>query len=238
MTIKLGKKTLITLLILLIVAAIYNVVYFVVPWKRELSNAAFWVTYGCTWLALVFAGIVTAIAFGKKDLKSRVFGIPIFYVGYCVVILQLVIDFVVMGVGSWYVIKYWIPLIIEVLVYGIAAISIIARTAYRDSIDQMETKAEQKKAFIKEFRIELDVLVSSNKIDSIKPELDTLAEKVRYTDPVSSSAVTEVEDQIVNEFELLQKAISDGEADKAKNLISKVSNLLDERKARLKADRK
>ena len=238
MTIKLGKKTLITLLILLIVAAIYNVVYFAVPWKRELSNAAFWVTYGCTWLALVFAGIVTAIAFGKKDLKSRVFGIPIFYVGYCVVILQLVIDFVVMGVGSWYEIKYWIPLIIEVLVYGIAAISVIARTAYRDSIDQMETKAEQKKAFIKEFRIELDVLVSSNKIDSIKPELDTLAEKVRYTDPVSSSAVTEVEDQIVNEFELLQKAISDGEADKTKNLISKISNLLDERKARLKADRK
>ena len=237
MTIKLGKKTLITLLVLVIIAAIYNVIYFAVPWKRELSNAAFWVTYGCTWLALVFAGVVTAIAFGKKDLKSRVFGIPIFYVGYSLVILQLVIDFVVMGVGSWYEIKYWIPLIVEVLVFGVGAISVIARTAYRDEIDKMEAKAEPKKAFIKEFRIEVDTLVASNGIDAIKPDLETLAEKVRYTDPVSSSAVTEVEDQIVNEFELLQKAINNGEVDKARNQISKVSNLLDERKARLKADR-
>ena len=237
MTIKFGKKTLITLLILLIVAAIYNVIYFAVPWKRELNNAAFWVTYGCTWFALVFAGIVTGIAFGKKDLKSRVFGIPIFYVGYCLLVLQLVIDFVVMGVGSWYTIEFWIPLIIEVLVFGVGTISVIARTAYRDEIDKIEAKTEPKKAFIKEFRIEVDALVASNGIDVIKSDLESLAEKVRYTDPISSSAVSEVEDQLVNEFELLQKAISDGEADKAKNQISKISNLLDERKARLKANR-
>ena len=211
---------------------------FIVPFNRELSNAAFWITYGCTWAALVFAGITVAIAFNKKELKSKIFGIPVHCVGYTVVILQLLIDGVVMGVGNWYEVKFWIPLIVEVILFGLAIIAVTIRNEYRNFIDKIDEKDVKKKEFIKELRVEVDSLVKSNRIEVLKPELEKLAETVRFTDPVSDNAVIDIEDQIVTEFESLQKAISDGDADKARTQVEKILNLLDERKARLKNARK
>ena len=238
MTIKLGKKTLIVLIILAVIAAIYNVIYFAVPFNRALSNAAFWITYGCTWAALVFAGVTVAIAFNKKELKSKIFGIPVHCVGYTLVLFQLLIDGVVMGVGNWYEVYYWIPLIVEVILFGLSIVAVTIRNEYRNFIDKIDEKDVKKKEFIKELRVEVDSLLRANKVEALKPELEKLAETVRFTDPVSHSDVIDVEDQIVTEFETLQKAVADGEADKARTQVEKILNLLDERKARLKNARK
>ena len=118
MTIKLGKKTAIVLSVLGILAIIYNVIFFVVPWNSGKSVAATWITYGCTWLALVFTGVVTAIAFNRKEMKSRIFGIPVHCVGYTVLLIQLLIDGIVMGVGHWYEIAFWIPTIVVSALLG------------------------------------------------------------------------------------------------------------------------
>ena len=237
MTIKLGKKALVTLIIIAVIAIIYNVLFFAIPWKRELSAPAFWITYGCTWLALVFAAVGVAIAFNRKELKSRIFGIPVHCVGYTVVLVQLILDFVVMGVGSWYEVYYWIPLIVEVLLFGFAVIAVTVRNEYRNFVNKIDAKDEPKKEFIKELRLEVISLNASNKIVTIKTALEKLTEKIKYTDPVSSKDVEALEDQIVIEFESLQKAIADGDSDKANSQIEKIDVLLDERKARLKEGR-
>ena len=41
--VKIGKKTIVTTLILAIIMAAYNVLYFVIPYNRDLSNAAIWI---------------------------------------------------------------------------------------------------------------------------------------------------------------------------------------------------
>ena len=233
MTIKLGKKTAIVLSVLGILAVIYNVIFFVVPWNSGKSVAATWITYGCTWLALVFTGVVTAIAFNRKEMKSRIFGIPVHCVGYTVLLIQLLIDGVVMGVGHWYEIAFWIPTIVEVLLFGIASISVIARAANRSYIDAVDKK-EVKESYIKQLRVEMDSLVESNTIEAIKSDLVKLAETVRYTDPVSHKDVEDTEDQITLSFEELGKAVASGDVAKAQLAIAKMTRLLNERKAILK----
>ncbi len=233
MTIKLGKKTAIVLSVLGILAAIYNVIFFVVPWNNGKSIAATWITYGCTWLAFIFVGVITAIAFNRKEMKSKIFGIPVHCVGYTVLLLQLVIDGVVMGVGHWYEIAFWIPTIVEVLLFGIASISVIARAANRSYIDAVDKK-ETKESYIKQLRVEMDSLVVSNTIETIKADLVKLAETVRYTDPVSHRDVEDTEDQITLAFEELEKAIASGDVAKAQLAIAKMTRLLNERKAILK----
>ena len=238
MTIKLGKKTLIVLIILAVIAAIYNVIYFAVPFDRSHSNAAFWITYGCTWAALVFAGVTVAIAFNRKELKSKIFGIPVHCVGYALLLFQLLIDGVVMGVGNWYEVYYWIPLIVEVILFGLSIIAVTIRNEYRNFINRIDEKDVKKKEFIKELRVEVDSLVRANEIEALKPELEKLAETVKFTDPVSHSDVIDTEDQIVTEFEALQKAVVSGDTDKAKTQVEKIIALLNERKERLMVGRK
>ena len=233
MTINIGKKAGVTLAIIAIIAVVYNVIFFVVPWNNGMSVAATWITYGCTWLALIFGGVVTAVAFNKKELKSRIFGIPVHCVGYTVLLIQLLIDAVVMGVGHWFEIAFWIPTIVEVLLFALATITVIARAANRDFIDSIDKK-EVKEAYIKQLRIEVDSLVEANTIEEIKPDLVKLAETVRYTDPVSHKDVEDTEDQITVAFEELQKAVADGDVAKAQSAIAKMNRLLNERKAILK----
>ena len=233
MTIKIGKKTDITLAILGILAAIYNVIFFAVPWHREVSEISFWITYGCTWLALIFAGITVAVAFDKKNLKSRIFGIPVHRVGYTVVLLQLVLDFVVMGVSCFYEIWWWIPAVVEILIFGFGIIAVIVRQTYRNFIDKVDDK-RAKKAYIEQLKAELDSLVESNTIETIKSDLEKLHETVKYTDPVSYKEAEDIEDQITVAFEELEKTITDDDVDKSKTLIAKISRLLKERKTILK----
>ena len=233
MTINIGKKAGITLAIIGLIAVVYNVIFFVVPWNNGMSVAATWITYGCTWLALIFGGVVTAVAFNKKELKSRIFGIPVHCVGYTVLLLQLLIDGVVMGVGHWFEIAFWIPTIVEVLLFALAIITVIVRAANRDFIDSIDKK-EVKEAYIKQLRIEVDSLVEANTIDAIKADLVKLAETVRYTDPVSHKDVEDTEDQITVAFEELEKAVAEGDVAKAQSAIAKMNRLLNERKAILK----
>lgn len=233
MTINISKKAGIALAIIAILAVVYNVIFFVVPWNSGMSVAATWITYGCTWLALIFGGAVTAVAFSKKELKSRIFGIPVHCVGYTVLLIQLLIDGVVMGVGHWYEIAFWIPTIVEVLLFALATIMVIARAANRDFIDSIDKK-EVKEAYIKQLRIEVDSLVEANTIDAINSDLVKLAETVRYTDPVSHKDVEDTEDQITVAFEELEKSVAEGDVAKSQFAIAKMNRLLNERKAILK----
>ena len=233
MTINIGKKAGITLAIIAILAVVYNVIFFVVPWNNGMSVAATWITYGCTWLALIFGGVVTAVAFNKKELKSRIFGIPVHCVGYTVLLIQLLIDGVVMGVGHWYEIAFWIPTIVEVLLFALATIMVIARAANRDFIDSIDKK-EVKEAYIRQLRVEVDSLVEANTLEALNADLTKLAETVRYTDPVSHKDVEDTEDQITVAFEELEKAVADGDVAKAQAAIAKMNRLLNERKAILK----
>ena len=236
MTFKIGKTVVITLAILGILAVVYNVLFFAIPWKREVSETSFWITYGCTWLAFIFVGIITAIAFNKRNLKSRIFGIPIHFVGYVVVLFQFLLDFIVMSVGSFYEVWWWVPTVVEVLIFGLNIIAVVARQAYRNFIDKVDDK-KVKKTYTLQLKMKLNFIIDLNTIDEIKTDLEQLAEAVRYTDPVSCKEVENTEDRITVVLEELEKAIVDNDIDKSKTLIAKINRFLNERKAILKSVR-
>ncbi|MCR5333273.1 MAG: hypothetical protein K6E11_04605 [Bacilli bacterium] len=230
---KVTKRGIVTGLILLILLAVYNVLFFVIPFNRSYSNGSFWVTYGVTSFLIVFMAVVVFIGFHDKDIKSRVFGVPIVYLGYSALLVQLIVDGAVMAVGNFFEIKIWIAIIVETLLLAFFFISLIARTAYKDTIKKVDAQKERK-AYMQDLRVQLDTLVGTNSIEAIKPELEKLAETVRFADPVSSKASVDTEDQITVAFESLSKAVANGDVEKAQVSIAKMNRLLNERKALLK----
>lgn len=132
--IRIGKKAIVTTLILAVILAAYNVLYFVIPYNRDLSNAAMWITYGVTTFLTAFSAVTVCIGIYDKELKSRVFGIPILYLGYGVLVAQFVIDTVITAVGSRFEVGAWVAAVVETLLLAFFFISLIARTAYKDTI--------------------------------------------------------------------------------------------------------
>lgn len=230
MTIKFTKRSLIAALILFIVAVIYNVIFFVVPFP-EVSNTSFYITYGCTLFSLVLALFIFVLAFGgNKDLKTRILGVPIIYVSYSLILAQLLFDIIVMWVGSFVEFKPWIVIIIETLLIGVSLITLIIRVSYRNMIVENDNKDVSKETFIKELRVRIDTIVNENKDELITKELHKLQDLIRCTTPVSNSEVVQIENDIVG---LINELRNTNETDKSLSLIEKITNLIKERKMRL-----
>ena len=228
---RIKKRSIVTALILLVLLITYNVLYFVIPFNRAYSNGAFWVTYGFTTFLILFMAAVVFIGIGDKEIKSRVFGVPIIFLGFSTLIMQFVIDAVVMGVGNFFEIKTWIPIIVETLLLAFFFISLIARTAYKDTIRKIDAQSK-KTEFIKEFRINVEAFYNELPSGEFKKEFEKICEMVKYADPVSDKNIVEVEDSMSNEFEELKKAYGDGDIGEAKNHTKALCSLLNERKLR------
>lgn len=227
--IKVDKRGIVTGLILLILLIVYNCLYFIIPFNRDYSNGAFWVTYGFTTFLILFMGVVVFLGIGDKKLKSRVFGIPILYLGYSTLMCQFLIDGVVMGVGNFFAIKTWIPTIIEILLISFFFISLIVRTAYKDTIKKIDAQ-EYKESYIKQLRVDLGRLLAKADEEEVKIKLSKLYETVKYTDPVSNKAVVEIEDEISRQVSKLEEALLNGDKDNSLALIKQIVDLVNERK--------
>lgn len=232
--IRIGKKAIVTTLILAVILAAYNVLYFVIPYNRDLSNAAMWITYGVTTFLIVFSAATVCIGIYDKESKSRVLGIPILYLGYGVLVAQFVIDIVIAAVGSRFEVGAWVAAVVETLLLAFFFISLIARTAYKDTIKKIDEK-EYKESFIRELRPELKLLVDSVNDGEVKTALNKLYETVLCTDPVSSKFVIEIEDEISEKVKALKESISAGDDVKSLNLIRETDLLVKERKLKLRS---
>lgn len=233
---RITKRGIITTLILFILLIVYNVLFFVIPFDRSLSGSSYWLTYGVTTFLVLFMFVVVYIAIGDKNLKSRYFGVPIIRLGYGILIIQFIFDAIIMIIGNWFKIPSWITIVIETLLLACFFISLITRTAYKDTIKKIDNK-EYKESYIKELRIELSMLC--NKVDEpeLKKVLEKLNETVRYTDPVSNRSVVDIEDEISRKVEVLNKNILDKNYNNAIKLALEIDGLLKERKLRARASR-
>lgn len=230
MAIKFNKRFLITFLVVLIIAIIYNVIFFLIP-LPDISKTAYYITYVCTMFSLLLFLVIFGIAFGEnKNLKTRIFGVPIICVTYSFAIAQFLFDAIVMYAGTFLEFKVWICAIVEVIIIGVSLISLILRVTYRNMINNNDTKDKDKEAFIKELRIEIGTIVDENKDELISNDLHKLQELIKYTSPVSNNDVVQIENEIIDLINELRQSTS---SDKSLELIKKITNLIRERKLRL-----
>ena len=59
-------------------------------------------------------------------------------------------------VGIWHIIPFWIPTIVEVVIFGLGAIAAVVRAAYRDFIDEIDSKNGPKKQFVQDLRAQIE----------------------------------------------------------------------------------
>ncbi len=233
---RVNKRAVVTTLILTVILVVYNILYFVIPFDRTVSPGSYWTTYGITMFLILFMGVVVFIGVGDKKAKSRIFGVPIIYLGYSVLITQFILDLVVMIVGNWVAIPTWVTVIIETLLLAWFFISLIKKTAYKDTIKKVDAK-EYKEVYIRNLRVDLETICNMVEEPTLKKTLERLYETAKYTDPVSSKAVVDIEDQISIKVEELKKTIYAENFDEAKLIANEIDGLLKERKLRTRSSR-
>lgn len=202
---------------------VFNVIAFVIP---TVKTTTFWIAYAFTIVAFALQIAVWNTAFKADDaLKSKFLGIPIIYVGILYLVLQVIAFAVFFAFPA---IPSWIAVIACVVILGLSAICLIGADAAKNEIKRVEEKVNQKVFYIRQLQTDVEILAEQEQNPETKAALTKLAEKIRYSDPMSSEKLAEIEEKINNTLIELKSA-----ADKTA-IIAKLDLLLTERNKKAK----
>ncbi len=217
------KNNLMSYLVLGIAFVLFNVMAFVIPTDK---TATFWVVYAFSVVAFAVQIPLWKIAFGKKDaLKSKFLGISVIHVGITYLIIQLIAFTVFMIIPT---LPIWLAVVVCAIIIAIFALCAIAGQTGINEINCVEEKIKVKRAFIQFLQTDIEMLAEAETNAETKAVLNKLAEKVRFSDPISHEMLGELESRIAAKVEEMKTT-----ADK-KTLIGEIEILLIERNKKCK----
>lgn len=235
MKIELNKKSKSVILGYAICLFVYVLAFLIIPFNK---NAASWISFAFTVIAIVASLVVAGYAFTAKDtIVSKIYGYPIFRVGAYYAIVQLAVGIVICVIAAFVAVPYWVALLVSILLLAAAAIGVLITDNARDIIEEADESIKADTKTAARFQISIAGIVDSCDDPNIKTELIKLNELFTYSDPVSSDATKSAEDAIEEMLIELKSLVTDGNADDTKALIKNLTNALKERNRICKANK-
>lgn len=221
----------------LISLVVFNVIAFVTP--NEIAGVskftgAFWSGY--IFITLAFIGQLgcTYKAFQAENLKKLFYNIPLISVSYTGLVVMLVAGAICMAVPF---IPYWVGIIACLLVLVVSAISVIKATVAADIVGEIDEKIKVQTKFVKMLTADAELLMSVSKTAELKAEAKKVYEAIRYSDPMSSNALANVEGQIQSEFAFFSQAIKSEDLELARSVAEGLLDLIDGRNKKCKVSK-
>ena len=208
---------------LAIAFVLFNVIAFAVPTAK---TATFWITYAFSVVAFALQIVIWKFAFkGTDTLKSKFLGIPLISVGITYLIIQIIAFAVFMVLPLT---ASWIAIVVCALILGISAICLIGTETGREEINRVEEKVEKKVFYIKALQVDVEMLASTETDADTKAALTKLAEKIRFSDPISNDVLSDLEAEITAKVKELKTAENKAE------IITVLDSLITERNKKAK----
>lgn len=198
---------------LAVLAILISVIAFAVPTEK---TASLWTAYIFTLVAIL--GQIYVWKQGNQ--KSKFLGLSTLYVGSIYLVAQIVVFAIFKAVPTF---PTWSAVVICCVILGIAIISILSVQSAQTEIERVENKANTKVSYIRNMQTEVEMLAEIETNPEVKEKLKELAEKIRFSDPVSSEKLQSLENKIAEEI----KAFGRSE-DKIKS-IEKIETLVTQR---------
>ena len=222
------------LIVWVILLAVFNVVCFVSPSEAggmTKFGGAFWVGYIFITLAFIGQLICAYFAFKADKQKKFFYNVPILSVSWAGLILTLILGTLCMAIPN---LPSWIGIIVCFAVLAFTAISVIKATAAGDIVSGIDEKIESKTSFIKALAADAESLISTAKTPDMKAATKKVYEAIRYSDPVSNSALSEINEQIQNQFSVFADAVKSEDSELAISSSDELVILIDSRNKKCK----
>ena len=211
------------MILLAVVAAVFSLIAFVLPVEK---TAVFRIAYGCGLFAILFQLYIFKISF-DGDAKSRFYGFPIARVGVYYLAAQLIFSIAEIALAS--IIPLWVAVIVNALLLALAVIGCVTTDAMRDEIIRQDVQLKKDVSRMRELQSLAASMLAQCTDEDMKQTVKKIADELRFSDPVSSNATVELEEELKNQMADIQQAVTDGDAGAAKTLCDKLLGSLAER---------
>ena len=204
-----------------VLLVLYILIAFLIPFVH---TATFWVSFVFTLIAFGVVAASIYIAFVKNpDAKSRFYGFPIAKNGVIYGAVQLAAGLVLMALAA--IVPAWIAVLVYAVALGAAVIGLVSAEAVVSEIHVQDAKLKNNVALMRSLQSKINQIAAQSEDKGIK----ALAEEFRYSDPVSSDALAEIERDLAAVVDELQAAVVDGDGEATDKLCRKAAATLAER---------
>lgn len=209
--------------ILGILFALISIIAFAVPTSK---TATFWIAYVFTAAAFAAQIGIWKTALGKEEtLKSKFLGFPIVHIGIVYAVIQVIAFAVFMFVPT---LPAWSVIVVCSIIAGVSAVCMISDNVGRNEIERVEAKVQKKVFYIRELQADIELLADNESDATVKTALTQLAEKIRFSDPMSNEQLADLENKISTKVAELKTASS------KLVIITELNSLLAERNKKCK----
>lgn len=212
----------------LILCAAFNAVCFFTPNETETMTkfgGAFWAGYAGIMVAFVGQLICALWAFRADTADKFFLRIPTIRISYSALILTLIVGSVCMIVPD---LPNWIGALICLVILFFKAIAIWKASTAATLVEKREQQVKSWTLFVKVLTADAQNLMNAAPAE-LKPVCRKVYEAVRYSDPVSDIALTEIEEKITAAFEVFSQSVSAFDAQGAETSGSELLKLISER---------
>lgn len=209
--------------ILGILFALISVIAFAIPTTK---TTTFWIAYAFTAVAFAAQIAIWKIALGKEEtLKSKFLGFPVVHIGIVYAVIQVIAFAVFMFAPM---LPAWSAIVVCSVIVGVSAVCMISADAGRNEIERVEAKVQKKVFYIRELQADVELLADNESDAAAKTALTQLAEKIRFSDPMSNEQLADLESRISTKVVELKTVPNKAE------IITELNSLLDERNKKCK----
>lgn len=220
------KNLLYSILAFAVVLAVYCIIFLAIPFPKPASS---WLSFGFTLLAIFLCGAIFPYAFRGNNLKSKLYGFPIFKIALIYAAVQFIVGIVICVIGAFVNVPIWIPTILYVIFFAVGTLGFLATDSAKNTIEEVEASTESKTQTFTKLRVEMDGITDLCTDEGTCIILKELAEKFRYSDPVSCQESESMENDLLTKTKRLRDLVKDRNYVSAVALTDEIKICLSER---------
>lgn len=215
--------------IYLIAFAVFNLLVFVIANQK---NGVFWMSYAFMCLAFF-------VQFGSMVMSLRSLETETVFMGIPLASLSFYYFFAAIFTGAIFMIfqnaSFKLALVLQVLIVAIYAIVAILALMSRNVVQDVNDNLRESVQAIKTLNVNVDIYIPQVSDPNLKKALKRVSETIKYSDPMSNSAVADIEEQIMQVVNTLRIHIENNNNAEAIQTCKDIEVLFLQRNSLLKA---
>lgn len=174
----------------------------------------------------------TFIGFKKQqNAEGTFYGVPFVYSGLSTFILVAILSGISIFVGA----SPLLQAIIAIVIFACALGKLLKKSVARELIVERGEQVKKQTQFIKMLTVDAQTLNSTAKSDTAKELTQKVYETIRYSDPMSTDALSDIEKSIQEKYDEFENFINKEDINNAKIVADDLIPLIKKRNNRCKA---
>lgn len=223
-----GFKLAIAALLLLVTLNTYNVLLFVICGFFG-HGLAFWCSYVFMHVSILSFAVCGFLAGRRKNsTRDWFFGIPILRHCIAYLAIELITSIVFMLLDEKEGVFVY-AFVVQFLIFVVHLVFILSCFVAKKTIEDIQTHVEKKTFAIGSLKVDAEMVSQKAKDTEIKNAYAKLADKIRFSDPMSSDELVEIEERIKEYIKIGDQCVNEGNKAGALNSCEQAMLLLNER---------